>query len=834
MSLVGRTVGHIQIEALLGRGAMGEVYRGFDSALERPVALKAIRAEQRLTAEARGRFLREARILSKLDHPNICRVYDLIEGPECDFLALEYIEGRTLRGSATTLSLEQKLRVGEQIAAALEAAHARGVVHRDLKPDNVMLTADGGVKVLDFGLARLDPNAPVGSASGTSGAFRTAESSGGAAASGVSSPSGSRPFFPRDSGRQSGEIPDPALSSHGSLIGTLHYMAPEQARGEAATAASDVYALGILLQELFTGLPAYPQAPTMVAMLYNVAEARVEKPPGLDPDLARLLGEMQAREPGRRPTGAGAHAALQSIRDKPERRRRQRRNAIAALLLAALVGGLAWSAHRFGERRGLAIADSDSHTVAVLPFTVSGDLDPRMSELAPGLASMLSDALDGLPAFHSLDASRVAETVHHWGGSSADTTARLERELGVGVVVEVRMRPDPGGVLLDTTVSSGGRTLRTPILAATPLAGLERAADWIGQMLGHPGRLLDQGGYPDDALATQLFALARQRFNSVGPPAARSYLETVLDLQPGFARAQTLYGEVLWHAGETTKADQVWRSTLAALPAAAPAKVRADLLYELIWQEADRGRYPEAQAMLDQLARLTRQSDEAVPIHLDAAAYLASARGDSKRAVELYRQLVEATRTRHDLFYEQVAINNLIDELAGAGRNTEARPLIDAALALARLTADARMGAHLHVQSARLALADGDLPLMERECAAALAGGAAGEPPLAAQVADLRLEAKVRSLGVLAALPDVDRVVAQFRQLDEPRRAAELRCKTARRLRDLARGEEARHQLADVLAHEGAALLRDLAPDLAADLDAHPALRRTPWRRPSE
>src|SRR5690242_44304 len=119
MSLVGRTVGHVRIEALLGRGAMGEVYRGFDTALERPVALKSIRAEQRVTAEARGRFLREARSLSKLDHPTTCRVCDLLEGPDCDFLALELIEGETLRVAGGGRSFDEKLRIGEQIAAAL-------------------------------------------------------------------------------------------------------------------------------------------------------------------------------------------------------------------------------------------------------------------------------------------------------------------------------------------------------------------------------------------------------------------------------------------------------------------------------------------------------------------------------------------------------------------------------------------------------------------------------------------------------------------------------------------------------------------------------------------
>jgi hypothetical protein len=593
-------------------------------------------------------------------------------------------------------------------------------------------------------------------------------------------------------------------------------MAPEQARGEAATAASDLYSLGVLLQELVTGRPVYPAAPTMVAMLYNVAEARVERPADLDPDLARLLRELLAREPGRRPSAASAHAALLALRDKPERRKRQRRNAAAAAALALLVAGIAWAAHRFGERHGVALEAGASHTIAVLPFALGGDADARLAELAPGLASVLSDALGNLPGFHALDAGRIAETIHAWGGAGADTAARLERELGVGVVVAVRVRPDPGGVLFETTLTSGARSWRTPIAAPGPLPGLERAADWVGEMLGHPGRLLGEGGYPDDALATQLFALARQRFNTVGPPAARSYLETAIDLQPHFARARTLYGEVLWHAGDTAKAGAMWSTTLAELPGDAPPRVRADLLYELVWQEADRARYLEAEGLLGQLARLAATNADVVPIHLDAAAYLASAHGDSKRAIELYRRLVDETAARRDLFYEQVALNNLIDELFGAGRASEAAPLIAQALTLARTTGDARTGAHLHLQSARAALAAGDLAATERECAAALAGPGEVERPLAAQVAELRLEAKFKTAGVLATLADVDLVVAEYRQLEDQRHAAELRLKTARRLEEVGRRDLARRQRADVENHEGRALLLELEAGQAA------------------
>jgi serine/threonine-protein kinase len=132
-------------------------------------------------------------------------------------------------------------------------------------------------------------------------------------------------------------------------------MAPEQARGEPATAASDLYAFGIVLQELFTGRPAYATAPTMVAMLYSVAEARVERPTDLDPEVAKLIRELTARAPAKRPTAAGALAALQALRERPERRKRQRRSALAAAVLVAVVAGIAWTAHRFGERRGVAL-----------------------------------------------------------------------------------------------------------------------------------------------------------------------------------------------------------------------------------------------------------------------------------------------------------------------------------------------------------------------------------------------------------------------------------------------------------------------------------------------
>lgn len=323
MSFVGATIGPIRIEERIGIGGMGEVYRGFHQRLERRVAVKTIRADHRLSGEVKARFLREARLLSKLGHPGICQVYDLIETPEADFLVLEYVEGRTLKDLVKEdLSFERRLRLAEQIATALAAAHRERIVHRDLKPDNVMVTPRGEVKVLDFGIAR-----------------SVAES-------------GSRPNLDvtgeRDLQMRMPDRPQASdLTQLGDLIGTAKVMSPEQARGGRVTIASDLYSLGILLQELFTGEPAY-EATHPVAVLDQVMRAETRPISGLDPDLTRLIEDLQNLDPRRRPSAEATAERLHGILDKPQRLRRRRlvtAGVVAAMTaLVAVLGVVSWLA----------------------------------------------------------------------------------------------------------------------------------------------------------------------------------------------------------------------------------------------------------------------------------------------------------------------------------------------------------------------------------------------------------------------------------------------------------------------------------------------------------
>ena len=315
------TVGHLRILRRLGEGGMGVVYEAVDERLGRRVAVKSLRRDSRLGERAKSRFLREARLLSRVDHPNICRLLELVEGDTNDYLVLELVEGRTLEEAiAEGLEAGDRWRIAGQVAAALVAAHALSVVHRDLKPDNIMITAEGEVKVLDFGLAR---------------ALDTAEDAG------ESGSPGAEPYT-------SGPPADATLTRFGDVMGTPRYMSPEQARGETVTAASDMYSFGLVLQALFTGREPYPPGLSAEILLQKAMWGDVEPLQGLDSDLGALLGRLTSLTPAERPSATETADRLRWIRSRP--RRRLRRLLVAALI-AVLAGATAVSTLGFRKAR---------------------------------------------------------------------------------------------------------------------------------------------------------------------------------------------------------------------------------------------------------------------------------------------------------------------------------------------------------------------------------------------------------------------------------------------------------------------------------------------------
>jgi len=292
---------------------MGEVYEAYDERLQRRVALKSIRADQRLDAAARNRLLHEARTLSQLDDPAICRIYDYVEGEENDLLVLEFISGRTLR-DVRDLDFDRKLAIAQSIARALAAAHRAGVVHRDLKPENVMLTPSGEVKVLDFGLA--SSVSAIVIAEMTSGDMDSETTA--VRPQLTTSPSGSATLDLRAN----------------KIVGTPMFMSPEQARGETITAASDLYSFGLLLQTLFSGKRPYPADLDARSVMEMATRGESLPPVGIDRDVTALILSLKSLAPTDRPTAIDALSRLEWIAGRPARRAR-RFVAVAAIVFVA-------------------------------------------------------------------------------------------------------------------------------------------------------------------------------------------------------------------------------------------------------------------------------------------------------------------------------------------------------------------------------------------------------------------------------------------------------------------------------------------------------------------
>lgn len=505
MSFVGSTIGHIRIDSRLGTGGMGEVYLGFDPRLERRVAVKTILPGQRLSERLKARFLREARLLSKLGHPAICQVYELIETPEADFLVLEYVQGRTLRQLAAeeALSFERKLLLGEKIALALAAAHREKIVHRDLKADNVMVTPAGEVKVLDFGIARsLSEVDEVDEAGETAPSppdpppLRSPSPAEGTGLLGATLLGGKPLFELRDDPDAAGTTaPLTRLTHHGVVVGTLHAMSPEQAAGGKVTEASDLYSLGILLQELFTGASAYEATRELV--VWDVLRAATVPITGLDPDLTRLIQDLQSLDPRRRPTAEETAARLRWLLGQPQRRRARRlrfaaMTAAFAVLVAllAVVSRLAVEAdhaRRMAEQRR-------KQAERLIGFMI-GDLRPKLESVN---RLELLDAVgdQALAYFSAIPESEL---------TIQELTRRVDVILQIGAV---RRAQGNLPVALETFQKARALAERLPARAPSEpgiLGPLIQSYSWIGQVQ------LEQG-QPDAALASwrEQLRLARQ------------------------------------------------------------------------------------------------------------------------------------------------------------------------------------------------------------------------------------------------------------------------------------------------------------------------------------
>jgi serine/threonine protein kinase/Tol biopolymer transport system component len=316
--MIGQALGHYRIEAKLGEGGMGVVYRAFDTHLDRFVAIKILRVDAITSPDRKRRFLQEAKSASALNHPNIIHIYDISSADGTDFIAMEFVPGKTLDQliGKNGLPLRDNLNYSIQIAGALARAHSAGIVHRDLKPANIIVSEDGRVKLLDFGLAKL-----------------------------------TEPAVDSEAATATIAAPDRLQTQEGSIVGTVAYMSPEQAEGLKVDARSDIFSFGSVLYEMVSGRRPFEGATrmsTLSAILEREPQPLAELAANLPADLEKIVSRCLRKDRSRRAQHIGdIKLALEELQEDSASGKLSSVSGAApapsrpALRLAAIISGAA-------------------------------------------------------------------------------------------------------------------------------------------------------------------------------------------------------------------------------------------------------------------------------------------------------------------------------------------------------------------------------------------------------------------------------------------------------------------------------------------------------------
>ncbi|HXT72435.1 MAG TPA: protein kinase, partial [Candidatus Angelobacter sp.] len=585
--MIGRTLGHYRIIEKIGAGGMGEIYRARDEQLDRDVALKVLPPGMLKDEKARRRFRNEALLLAKLNHPNIATVHEFDTEDGADFLVMECVAGTSLAQKLETGPLPEKelLLIATQVAQALEEAHERGIVHRDLKPGNIVIAPKDRAKVLDFGIAKL-----------------------------------LRPAGDTD--------PTQSITAAHSGAGTLPYMSPEQLRGEAAGARSDIFSFGAVMYEMATC--RRPCEETLPSRLIDAIVRERPVPPRLlnpkiSSELERIIMKCLEKEPENRyqsakelevdlrrlqtPSAAPLTlAAAATPNPWLARRTKVAGVAIAIVLVLALVLGIRW----WRERRAPLSSSTPIQSLAVLPLeNLSGD--PQQEYFAQGMTEELTTQLAQISALRVI--SRTSVTSYK---DSRLSLPEIGKQLHVDAIVEgsvmrsndrvritARLIQASDGRLLWTqeydrkvedvlglqdevarTIASEVKVTLTPdeqarLANARPVnpaaheAYLEGSAlnkgtpaqQWIAKQSFEEAIRTDPNYAPAYAGLAEYYWSNPQLDPSVAMPQARHYAQRALDLDPNLAQAHTTLGAIRFYADwDWAGAEQELRHALDLSP----------------------------------------------------------------------------------------------------------------------------------------------------------------------------------------------------------------------------------------------------------------------------
>ena len=506
----GERIGPYTVMELLGAGGMGQVYKAHDKRLDRHVAIKFLPRAMTGDPAAQERFGREARAASALNHPNICTVHDVGEFQGCPFLVMELLEGQSLKDriAGKPVPPAEFSSVSRQVCAALEAAHAKGIVHRDVKPANIFVTQGGQVKILDFGLAKR----------------------------GMESLSVSSSTLRPDASTRT-----LSLTAAGAIVGTLAYISPEQAVGEEVDARSDIFSLGVVLYEMATGRPPF-RGKTPAGIMGSILTETPVKPSAVNAAIPAKLDRviLKALEKDRQ---VRYQSVVRLSADLDERRHSEAAAASLRtrrwMLTAAGAGAASLAGGAFLARRSL-FPPERRIMLAVLPFENIGG-NPREAFLADGLHQDMISVLNRLYPDRLGVIARTSVKRYQATGASIE---QIGRDLKVGYVVEGGVQREGG----EAHVTARLIRVRdqTPLWSATYNRDLGQVLAAQAEIAQAIAQGIERGLRPDARVSR---ALARPLNASAHEAYLRGDYAKAVELDPGYAAAFTGLANQAYYPG---------------------------------------------------------------------------------------------------------------------------------------------------------------------------------------------------------------------------------------------------------------------------------------------